>query len=374
MTNNFKQLYIQALDSLELGHTGDAEKLVADLRVQHEAAPQLELELVRRLMSTRLHYKQIQSLKDSDVFLNENLTQDPFLKAEVFFVKGLNSFHQDDFLGGAIFFREAAKLYPYEPFAAKSLLASYNEYIGLLNGGSLDEVEEEKHLSLLERMAQRIESSKLLGLILRQKSYLLERRGHLPSALVAADEGLLCLKKSGPLSDYQLLILQKCDLLFRLSKTEEARNLFFGLLGPFENRAQFAHAYVKSLIEGTPSPAVGAFAVVPTVWKNKSQLHQESQENTNSLLWNSAEGILISLQGEEITLKRDSIEGRILTMLANGKKDKDALCAALWPEEADSELINDRLKKSLRRLREKIPNLIQFDRSQYVLTVPLKIN
>jgi len=369
---NLKQRYLQALNHLELGQTTYAEQLVAELRVYHETSPKAELELVRRLLSTRLHYKQIKSLNDSEIFLNESLTQDPFFKAEVFFVKGLNSFHQENFFEGAAFFQQAAKLYPIDLFAAKSLLASYNEYIGLLNGGSLDESQEEKSLSHLERMAQRIESHKLLGLILRQKSYLLERRGHLTSALLAAEEGLTHLNKFGPLSDYQLLFLQKCDLLLLLSRRDEARELFFSLLGPFENRAQFAHAYVQSQIEGTKAPELTSFAVVPTIWKNKSLLRQNSQASTSSLLWDASAGILISTEGEEITLKRDSIEGRILTMLMNGKKDKDALCAALWPEEADSELINDRLKKSLRRLREKMPSLILFEQGFYSLKTSIK--
>jgi|GEM_PF-6515500 hypothetical protein len=372
-----KAPYLKALEQLELGLTREAEQVIELWRAENELDPSTERELLRRLLNTRLHYKQNKSLPNGEQFLNENFTKDDFIKAEVLFVKGLNAFHQEDFKTGADHFKKSAELYPFEKFAAKSLLASYNEYIGLLNADLLDEAQEENQLSYLERIAYRIESEKMLGMILRQKSYLLERRGHFASALDAAVSGLEALKKTAPISDYQLMLLQQCDLLVSLKRIDEAATLFHGLLGPFENRVLFAHAFVKSRVTNQLPPQPREFAIVPPVWRIKlSRNHTTAVSMSSSLttiVWKASQGILITAEGNEISIKRDSIEGKILSLLASGRKDRAALCAALWPDDVDTELLQDRLKKSLRRLKNKHPNMVVFNHGYYSLGFTLKI-
>ncbi|WP_413574899.1 hypothetical protein ACLVWU_11695 [Bdellovibrio sp. HCB290] len=368
-----KARYLKALDHLELGSLREAEHLIEDMRRLNELTPAPETELLRRLLATRLHYKQNKGLSQGDQFLNENQTTDPLIKAEVYFVKGLNAFYGEDFTSGASFFKKAAELYPPEEFAAKALLAKYNEYIGLLNSQALDEAQEEGHLSHLERLAHRIEADKILGMILRQKSYLLERRGHLPSAFEAATESQKYLKKSGPISDYQLITLQMCDLLFEMGRTDEAAALFHGLLGPFESRVQFAHALVRAKISKSAMPSLTDFAVIPPVWKNK--MADKSAVITDRVyVWYPTEGILKTDEGKTVSLKRDSLEGKILILLSQGRKDRASLCAALWPDDIEMELLHDRLKKSLKRLKEKNPDLVKFGCGFYSLAVTLNIS
>ncbi|MNS49754.1 hypothetical protein D3C72_823770 [compost metagenome] len=247
--------------------------------------------------------------------------------------------------------------------------------MGLLNSRSLDSAQEEHQLSYLERIAYRIHSDKMLGMILRQKSYFLEGRGHFLSALESAEAGLAALRHSAPLSDIQLMYLHKADLLLSLKRYDEAATVFHGILGPFENRVLFALDFVKSRVTNNLPPNPADYLVVPKVWRSKLLERKNSKSASTHLtsIWKSAEGTFVTEDGTEISVKRDSIEGRILTLLANGRKDRAALCLALWPDDVDTELLNDRLKKSIKRLKSKVPNIVIFAHGYYNLGSGIKI-
>lgn len=368
MQNDLISLYDEALQQLEFGDT----LVAATLATQWRQAGSPEQELLRRLLSARLHMKKAGPLNDIETFLNFSRISDPYIQAECRFVMGLNLFHAGDFNQGAAQFKLAGALYPTYK-RDKTLLSVYNEYIGLLNSNLLSEEDEESRLSYLERFASQIEHEKTLGLVLRQKSYLLERKGCIEAAIQTADESLSLLKKTAPISDLQLLSLHQSHLLFQKGEKSKALALYDSLLGPFETRLDFPRRFVGALLNSRVIPVPQEFAIVLPAWQSKwNRLNQEALHTPYK--WNMELGQITTPEGQVLSFKRDTIEGRILALVKSKPQTRANLCEILWPEDSDIELVIDRLHKVLARLKKKLPQAIVFENQMYRLGVSLVLH
>lgn len=367
--NDTLRKYKSVLSLMEAGNLELMAEYAEELRRQLEVNYDSDIELTRRLLVTRLSYKQSGTLTDVEAFLKPLNTQNPLLKAEVLFVKGLHQFHAESPNAGAECFSKAADLYFLADWPERALLSLYNAFIGQLNAGLLDEKNEEAQLSYLERLSHTHENKKVLGLILRHKSSFLQNQGRLLGAEAAATQALEHIKNHGTVSDYQLSVLQLCDVLFNSGKKEKAQEHFESLLGPFEERVKFACDWVQSQIHATLLPDPNEYPVVPPLWRNKFKMKKNlAPQQDIPWTWDLSLGTLTSPERGEIALKRSSMEGRILELLSEKRRSKSELCALLWPEESESTLIWDRLSKALARVKKKTPHLITWRDGFYSLT------
>ena len=183
-----KSIYKIALSELEQGNFQKVSEIIQTLRYR---TTQNDLtNMVRLLISARLSFKQISGSSELDYLLNQITFSDPYFQAETSFVKGLYAFHRGLYVNGTKEFDCAREYYSLCEENEKSLLSEYNHFIGLINSDSLNHLQTEEWLELLENKAVKIESIKIMSLVLRQKSFHLEQCYKITEALAAAQKGL----------------------------------------------------------------------------------------------------------------------------------------------------------------------------------------
>lgn len=358
--------YRNILTQMEFGDLSEFAKFAEHLR---EFSSNREIEILRRLLVVRLSCKQTSSGEQLENFLSVQLTGNSFIDAEILFVRGLQYFHVENFNAGAKSFSKAAELYFQIAWTDKAILSLFNELMGQLNDSTISDSAEEARLTYLERLAHHHESTKMLGLILRHKALFLEKASKFQGAEIVLKEALSLLQKQSALSDYQLGVLQLCYLLSKNGKISEAKQNYESLIGPFDTRLEFAHAFIYGILFEKPSPSVDNYDIVPPVWRDRAMDSESSMKTTasdQSLVWRMDEGVLLTASGEA-SVRRDSIEGRLLQILLKGRRSRADLCSLLWPEQADSSQVIDRLSKVIARLRAKDPQIIKFENNSYFL-------
>lgn len=359
------QEYRKVLEEMEMGNLPRVAQFAEELREGGEQ--DREIETLRRLLVVRLSYKQGNAIEAVEGLLQMQLIFSPFVNAEVLFVQGLHFFHTKKFVEGAKKFKQASEIYFQLSWADRAVLSLFNELIGELNAGLLTQDLEESRITYLERLANHHECPNVLGLILRHKSWYLEKLGRYQGAESVMHEALPLLKRYSPISDYQMGVLQDCYLLFKNGKLNEAKQQYESLLGPYDSRLDFPRAFVKALLYGDSLPQPDRFTVMSPVWRDRFDQRNSSAADS-PIKWDMDRGILETKDGKEILVKRDSIEGRLLQFLLKGRRTKAELYSLLWPEQADSLLVVDRLNKVISRLRTKAPDLLRVEANSVSLS------
>lgn len=369
--------YIHAVHAIENSRDDIAIALATELR---SILPQTsEIELMRKLLSLRLSLKRSSGFVETEELVSSKHVKHPLLKAEAAFVRGLIHFHREQFDQGANEFQIAATLYPLETHANKKLLAEYNQFVGLLNANKLDHNLEDAHITYLERAARAENNSKVLSLLLRHKSYMLEQRGQLHGALRSAIDAINLLLKTGPTSDLQLLGFHVAHIYIQLNEHNLARETYETILGPFDQRVVFAKDLVRAFLDQTPIPNPKDYLGVSPNWKEKWETwtknsRPEVSKSSSQYIWYRSRGEIHSTSGSTILLRKDSVEERLLNLLLQGKKNRDELCELLWPESVDSETLWNRLKMALKRIKQKSPGLVVFKNGMYQIDLLTSID
>lgn len=352
--------YLQALAAIEASQFDRAAEIVRTWRLQIENAIEnlSWMEDLRRLISARLALKAGHSQQTIEQLLERPSIQDPFVMAEYHFVRGLFYFQTDQSLKGAEEFDIAASLYLVAKKPEKALLARYNRYVGKINADQLEFLDQYEVLNELEKEALSIHATKALAWILRQKSYLFQAQGRFAAALSFIQEAAQIFKIHGPISDYQLAVLQAADCYLELGKSLEAQGEFEKLLGNIDARVEFARDYILARLEQRELN-LNHYSVRPPVWEKKWKSKQQ-QSSPQFGHWNLSSGEL-KINSENIKIKLSSKEGSLLRILMQNKRSKSSICEMLWPEQAETLTLDNRLHKLLSRLNKKIELVIYKD-------------
>ena len=356
-------LYRQALKLLEGSLFNEVAEILARFRAAEQAAPSPVAESARRLLALRLSLRQNHLIEDADLI--ERLDpREEWLKAERAFVLGLHAFHWGRFEGGATHFAEATRWLKSADWSERIALAAYNAYIGRLNAGTWNSIEERVlQLKPVEVLAHEQGCRRTKALVARQMSYFLHDLEALESARHRILEAVEYFQVFGPASDAHLALLQAADISLDMGEHVRAREFAAQVLAPLDSRVLFPFAYIQSRLQST-SVDPKDFSVVGDVWRWKWERRQHPQETTVSLRWDRRRHCLV-LGPQTVPFREGGKEALLLQYLMNQPASKNALIEFLWPEAGDSWTLENRLHKLISRLNQKVPSLIIYDGRVY---------
>lgn len=356
------QEYRMLLAELELGKLDRVAAQVQQWRTLIENYHSLGsfIESLRRLLSSRLALKGGQSQAIVESLLAGLKFEDFFLTGETHFVRGLLCFQSERYAEGAVEFQLAHDAFVKSGDMHKALLSLYNAQGGKANADQMSALDQYEFLVEIEKRALAHECRKILALVVRQKSHLMQDEGRFAAALSFAQEAALIFKLEGTTSDYHLSVLQTADCYLDLERNLEAQGEIEKLMGDLDARVLFARDYVLSRM-GKAKFNPTNYRVQPRAWEKKwSKVHKFEQ---SELTWNSETG-KVSGKDLDIMIKKGSKEGELFALLLVNKKSKAMLCEMLWPEQAEVELLQNRLHKLISRINKK-HELISFADGHY---------
>ncbi len=370
------RLYRQTLEVADCGHVQALSQLAERFRNQVEINFDPNIELARRILVTRIAFRQSLPIENIETFLYLNRADSNLFLAEAHFVQGLHHFHLSEYSRGANCFSQAAEKFLNEAMYERYILSLYNQFIGDLNSKEMDLGADEDRISFLERLASHYENKETLGLIIRHKAWVLERQGRIMGAQKCLDEALTLLRSYNTISDFQLGSFQLCDILLKLNEREKARQLFESVTGPFDTRVLFPKAYLHAKLNDQPLPEPERFLVVSPVWLEKykiSLLAKPVVANRGSDEWDIERGIYLIAGKKQIQVKPSSLEGRLIFLLLDRRRPREEIISLLWPDQCDSSHVSDRLRKILARIENKLDKIILFDGKCYFLSRSIQV-
>lgn len=371
------RLYRQTLEVADCGHVEALCRLAERFRNQVEIEFDPNVELARRILVTRIAFRQSRPIENIESFLHLNRADSNLFLAEAHFVQGLHHFHLSEYSRGAICFSLAAEKYLNESMFERYILSLYNQFIGDLNSKEMDLGADEDRISFLERLASHYENKETRGLIIRHKAWVLERQGRIMGAQKCLEEALTLLKSYNTISDFQLGNFQLCDIFLKLNEKEKARELFESVTGPFDTRVLFPKAYLQAKLNDQPLPAPEQFPVVSPVWLEKYKISIAAKPVISSRApdeWDVERGIYLVAGKKKIQVKQYSLEGRLLFLLLDRRRLREEIISLLWPDQCDPSHVNDRLRKILARIESKLEKIVLFDGKSYFLSRAIQIS
>lgn len=362
-----KDIYLEALSLLLSGQIDEAAKEISRLKSLPDSE---ECRIAILLLQIRLQFKRslsfdLASSKNLTTFLNPKYS---FWNAEIHFVLGLSFFHRSDFKIGAHHFEMASKLYLDVGNSDKHLLCVYNTFVGQLNSGQLSIPQEEVQLLYLERASTHENNLGLLALTLRHKSHFFQRQAKLKAALGAIEQSISIMQSQSHLSDLHLALLQRADIYIDFDRTEEAEAELELIMGSKDVRVQSVAYFLSMKLGRIEQMDSVHYENLPFAWRIKyDTLHKQahSTSGTQRARWNDQNTAIQFLNGESISLKYTSIEGQLITLLLERPHTKHELQNILWAGLDDLQLLEDRLNKTLSRVRKKLGDRLVLSKGFY---------
>ena len=304
------------------------------------------IEALRRLLSIRLALKTQGGAIGFEALLENLPAKTEALRAEIHFVRGLCQFHLSQFVAGADSFELAAQSFRSAGNLERALLSKYNSFIGMTNSGALDSLDQFQILSELLQDSQGLPEGRIHAWVYRQKSNLLFDEGRFASALDLIDKAIQIFAVTGPLSDLHLSVLQACDCHRVLNNLNQARIMFTHIPPSVDSRVEFVRDSVGVRL-GLIGSLAQEYRQVPSHWQKRHEL------------WSR-----FNVKIEAGTKSKTNL---LLHLLKDRKWTKTSLCEALWPEQAEVSLLDNRLHRLVNRINSS-GRLIFFSQGHYHLS------
>ncbi len=362
--------YLAMLEDLQNGSYENAARELHLWREKLNDHFNLDLEWMRRLLAARLALKTNRESVSQELFVGDLAKLSEPLKAEIFFVRGLAHFERAEFSEGVRSFENAIPLYRSLGNAYREILSSFNAIAGAECAGEIDEQLEISKLVALGFRARALATQdprceRFAFAAEREKSFLAQREGNLAAAQNSISKARTYYEQFGPLSDLHICLLQEADIALDQKNSGLALSTYQLVREPVDPRVSFPKAYIAWRLGLGEKPIPSEYLMVPT-WQKKIQ--KPTQIKTRSI-WDLSSSSL-SIDGNQYFLKADSLEAKLLSLLAESRRSKELLCTSLWPEYAESAHIENRLHRLISRLNKKIPQLIQWTGGYYSLRQP----
>jgi len=347
-----------------------------------------------RLLSYRISIKNGIEVDTSDILEILKQPHSPYLSAEVHFVAALNDMHRGTFESASKYFSEAALQYKILNESERHMLCLYNSWSAQWNlvlGPSRAQIENALlNLGEIFAFALGCKSYRVQALVQRQQSAIYQHELNQPRM------GLGCALRSvknfqlsqSPRSDLDLAYLQAADCCLELQDTAQAKLLISETLLSQETRVISARSFLQMKVgEINPIQFQGFANALNPLWREKLDRFEESAKcqapklisshefevELTTIEWSPSHSTLKG-QGKTVSLKRQSVEGKLLQLLKGGRRSKRFLQEALWPELANSQTLDLRFHKLVSRLNSKICPIVEFDGASYLLKNNLRLS
>lgn len=373
--------YARILKLIEKGFYDEAALDLRGVRKQLEWPSQStrtggdDWNLLSQLLSFRIAMKRGTPTPQVE-WMDEAHCENPFLAGEVCFVKGLHLYHQHQMGAGRSCFERAATYYAESGAVERANLARYNEIIGLTYDQPHSMNLLFSKLRELEAAARLSNQQNIVGLVLRQKSYLYKEAGRLKAALREGVEACALLELYGSISDYQLAALNVVDIHICHGDEVEAETLLEYLIEPFDSRVLFPLSFLRARLKGTAVDPSHRHLSCPH-FATRFELYQDSVsigvstiesppsgKAGKSLQWDSLRGELRSM-GQVWNFRVGSMEFRLIDCLVSKPHSKQLLCETLWPGHSSLAHLDNRLHRLISRFNKKLGGLISFENGWY---------
>lgn len=366
---NIAQEYFELTVFIEQGREELAAVHLRRLR-QHYGWCERRLNDLRNVVSARIAIKTM-TIDLDRIQLTPEMSEDEFLKAEGFFVRGLVRFHLNRSFEGAKDFVTASQMFARMGFSDRKLLADFNAAIGNINGRKAGFHETDMlDFNRTEREAKKTKNEKIVGLCMRQKSYILQHLGRHSAAYSEAVKSLRYLCGMAHRSDIQLARLQAADCAIDMNRLDAARRHLEYVIDPVDSRVQLPLAYVNARLAGNLAELdLRRFSVQIPLWSEKLRRARQSSSDEPSDMGGQVMPLRRPHPGRT-DIKPQSLEGKLLQILTQGRCEKIMLIERLWPEDFSQGQLDNRLHRLISRLNKKLQGLIEFDGQAYRMKNP----
>ena len=248
--------YLEVLSLIEKGLYEEASLQIRDFRRRLDGGldkieEERHLHVLAILLSARIALKGGR-LPDHILSIDpEGLTL-PFLKGEVYFVRGLYYGNQAKMPEASSYFEKAAEAFSATSNKDRFLLSRYNHLICLSYVPEINNHSLVLGFRQLEALAQENNNQKILGLVLRQKSYFFKEAGRLLAAKLDAERSATLLEFYGSQSDFHLALLNLSEIQWNLGESEAAGAACERVLPPLDPRVLFPLNFIQHLIFNRP--------------------------------------------------------------------------------------------------------------------------
>jgi tetratricopeptide (TPR) repeat protein len=332
----------------------------------------------RQLIAVRLALKAGNLAQVPIATLDENRTANPYLKAEILFVKGTFHGQSGKHVEAAAHYLNAALQYKMADLPEREALARFNHFIANTYAVKVSPLEESAKLAEIIGFCREQNLATTEFLCHRHISF---RHYEAKEYQQAIDSLITWIGRREVItkSDSELAILHIVDCYFELGDLRKAISYFDQLPESVDERVRFPKALLEAKIFRKDID-IQNFPMVTTHWKERylrsgfapTRLKKPvTAENT--LTWNFKTGLLTkgnSLQGK---IKAQSLEGQLLRLLMDEPRTKAHLCESLWPSEMETAFLDDRFHQLVQRVNRKLKGLVLFDGHLYKLSRPMKI-
>lgn len=351
--------------------TGDLDSAAKDSFSSRDAiADNPDQFLERQLISFRLALKSGNSSFPVES-LQENLTKNDFLRAEILFCKGSYYGQFYDHKRAAMNFSQAENLYQKTQSIEKKLLSRFNTLVAKSHLSEIVWSEEEFMFRQLILECHNLDQKKTEFLCLRHLSYRLFELKNYQQAiqLIISWVGR---KDVITKSDSELALVHIADCYFEMRDLRNALFYIEQVSANCDERVRFPREYVKAKIFQL-SFDQSQFSYISDYWKTRSKSwRQQALKNKPAdlqVVWNTKTNILSKGKSVLAKIKPQSLEGQILKHLSASPKSKSHLCECLWPDEMTTDFLDDRFHQLVQRLNRKIKGIVVFDGQLYRLSM-----
>jgi len=372
--NNKK--YDLALESLLKGSVKESLQHVRSLRDAEKIQEDLILE--QKLMTFRLAIKAGNGKSLNEADLHGDSAKSHFLRAEAWFIKGLILTHKEKLEDASSAFLRASEFYVQESHHEKSLLSRFNSLIALANTGRLTPQDEINLCGEILQAAREHQIQKIQALALRQRSYAYFASGRFLASLQEIKEAMALFEIHGPVSDFHLSLVHAADCSIECKEAPQARMYLDYLPAQIDARVEFPRAYVLAKLHGTCLDE----SIHPDVNPHWKARYSHYIATANSCAPSSQKTYFWNLKNHRIfgedkkilaKIKPNSLEGKLLKILAKGPHGKDLLCEILWPDFSVNQNLDERFFRLKSRLQQKIGAALVFDGESYLLSVKIQL-
>jgi len=352
------EIYRMCVKHIENGEYESVSSQIAEWR---DGVRSNEIEACRRLLSARLALQSGNLDFDMDSILAIS-SNDPFLKAEARFVIGLGYYQTARFSEGYAHFAEAEKLYQQSQRMDRAIICGFNAFLGRTEAKGSNFSIDYQCLVDLQREVIESKHPAMLGVILRQKAYLLFDHGKFHASYLEVKKAIDVLELDGPHSDYQLAIIHAADCCINLGKLEEAKGFLEYIHGAVDDRVRFPLQSVQSRMS-CQSLDLNEFATINPYWLRRYNAHNSDKTKTSSP---SARTTLpMSLNAS----RPQGMEGKLIRELTLQAQSRSLLCEKLWPHSTQTPLLANRLYRLINRVNKRYGKIIGFNGQAYCISM-----
>ncbi|MGZ3774070.1 MAG: hypothetical protein ACXVCY_08685 [Pseudobdellovibrionaceae bacterium] len=346
--------YLKILELIYLSKFEEAGEALSTVRKTESFS--FEFGLLKKLLLFRLAIKS--GNLDIDIHsLDENLTQDYLLKAEIGMVKGLYYYQSKKMPEGQIHFYQAMQNYELAQENEKRMICTFNYLVGDTYRTFRNNQTLISQFSSLAEEAKELETLKTLGLSYRQLSYLYKDEKMFSQALEIGLKAKSILFSKGAISDFHLTILHLMETHIEQNNIDEALALIPELRGPFDQRVLFPIFYLQS--------RMGVKILENTIISDGIIDQSCSHFRRRYCDWLANGKRVLPLRQVEALANLTDLEFKFLSTLKQGPMTKNLIIEILWPDFSDYEHVNGRFHQLIHRLNKKLGGLIRFSDGLY---------